>query len=157
MSGLGYYKYGYNPELPFYTDITTAATTPTTKTTPAAAQGGYFDADAYFAAGGLVSQPTPPMEPTVASQPTMAYTDGQGLVGAISAPPGLSPYNSVGSDGPHGSPMAFSPAAAAPTMTPDAPTLAMRNINSSPVAAPISQNPNLGYSLGMSPLSQLKG
>jgi len=118
---------------------------------------GYGSERAYYADGGLVSQPTPPAQPTVASQPTMAYTDGQGLVGAIASPPGLSPYDTVGSDGPHGSPMAFSPAAAAPTMTPDAPVLATHNVNASPVAAPISQNPNLGYSLGMSPLARLAG
>jgi hypothetical protein len=157
LSGLGYYRYAYNPETPFYTDITTAPTTPATKTTPAAAQGGYFDADAYFADGGLVSSPRPPVQPTVASMPTMAYTDGQGLVGAVAAPPALSPFNSMGSDAPHASPMAPAPAAAAPTMTPDAPMLGTYNVNASPVAAPISQNPNLGYSLGMSPLARRAG
>ena len=157
LGALSYYKYGYNPETPFYTALTTAPTTPTTTSTPAAAQGGYFDADAYFADGGLVASPRPPVQPTVASQPTMAYTDGQGLVGSIAAPPALSPFNSMGSDAPHASPMAPAPAAAVPTMTPDAPMLATKNINASPVSAPISQNPNLGYSLGMSPLARLAG
>jgi len=135
--------YGERPESPFYK--------------PAAAKGGYFDADAYFAEGGLVAPPKPPVQPTVAAYPTMAYTDGQGLVGAVSAPPALTPYEMFGSDAPHASPMAPAPAAAAPTMTPDSPLLAMRNVNATPVAAPISQNPNLGYSIGMSPLSRLKG
>jgi hypothetical protein len=144
MSGLNFYSYGMGSENPFYR-------------APAAAKGGYFDADAYFAEGGLVAPPKPPVQPTVAAYPTMAYTDGQGLVGAVSAPPALTPYDMFGSDAPHASPMAPAPAAAAPTMTPDSPLLAMRNVNATPVAAPISQNPNLGYSLGMSPLSRLKG
>lgn len=144
MSGLNFYSYGMGNENPFYK-------------APAAAKGGYFDADAYFAEGGLVGSPKPPVQPVVAPYPTMAYTDGQGLVGAIAAPPALSPYEAAGSDAPHASPMAPAPAAAAPTMSPDSPLLAMRNVNATPVAAPISQNPNLGYSLGMSPLSRLKG
>jgi len=118
---------------------------------------GYGPAYKYYADGGIVSPPRPPVQPTVASQPTMAYTDGQGLVGAVASPPGLLPSDSVGSDAPHTSPMAFAPAAAAPTLTPDEPMLATRNVNASPVAAPISQNPNLGYSLGMSPLARLAG
>ena len=142
-----YLNYGYLPETAFYTS----------QLAPKAASGGYFDADAYFADGGLVASPRPPVQPTVASQPTMAYTDGQGLVGSIAAPPALSPFNSMGSDAPHASPMAPAPAAAVPTMTPDAPMLSTKNINSSPVSAPISQNPNLGYSLGMSPLARLAG
>jgi hypothetical protein len=135
--------YGENPETGFYK--------------PAAAKGGYFDADAYFADGGLVTPPKPPVQPVVAPYPTMAYTDGQGLVGSVAVPPALSPYQSFGSDAPHASPMAPAPAAAAPSLQAGPLTLATHNVNASPVAAPISQNPNLGYSLGMSPLSRLKG
>jgi hypothetical protein len=140
---LNYLLYGYGNESSFYK--------------PAAARGGYFDADAYFANGGLVASPTPPVQPTVAASPTMAYTDGQGPVGAVAAPPAMAPSDMFGSDAPHASPMAFAPAAAAPTLTPDSPNLATYNVNATPVAAPISQNPNLGYSLGLPPLSALKG
>ena len=140
---LNYLLYGYGKESSFYK--------------PAAAQGGYFDADAYFADGGLVATPTAPAQPTVASYPTMAYTDGQGPVGAIAAPPAMPASDLFGSDAPHASPMAPAPAAAAPTLTPDSPFLATQNVNATPVPAPISQNPNLGYSLGMPPLSGLKG
>jgi len=140
---LNYLLYGYGPEAAFYK--------------PTAARGGYFDADAYFANGGLVASPTPPVQPTVAAAPTMAYTDGQGPVGAVAAPPAMAPSDMFGSDAPHASPMAFAPAAAAPTLTPDSPSLATYNVNATPVAAPISQNPNLGYSLGLPPLSALKG
>jgi hypothetical protein len=140
---LNYLLYGYGPESSFFK--------------PAAAQGGYFDADAYFADGGLVATSAPPAQPTVASYPTMAYTDGQGPVGAIAAPPAMPASDLFGSDAPHASPMAPAPAAAAPTLTPDSPFLATQNVNATPVPAPISQNPNLGYSLGLPPLSGLKG
>jgi hypothetical protein len=140
---LNYLLYGYGKESSFYK--------------PAAARGGYFDADAYFADGGLVAAPTAPAQPTVASYPTMAYTDGQGPIGAIAAPPAMPASDLFGSDAPHASPMAPAPAAAAPTLTPDSPFLATQNVNATPVPAPISQNPNLGYSLGMPPLSGLKG
>ena len=133
-----------NPEFGFYQTNRTP--------TPYAAHGGYFDADAYFADGGLVSAQGAPVQPMVASMPTMAYTDGQGLVGAIAAPPGLTPYDSYGSDAPHASPMAPAPAAAAPSFSGPLQTLGTRNTNAAPVPAPISQNPNLGYSLGLSGL-----
>ena len=117
---------------------------------------GYGPATSYYADGGLVSQPTPPMQPLIESTPTMAYTDGQGTVGSVAQPPGLYPSDTVGSDAPHASPMAPSPAAAAPTIAPLQMNPTTYNTNSLPVPAPISQNPNVGYSLG-SPLSQLKG
>jgi hypothetical protein len=133
-----------NPEFGFYQTNRTP--------TPYAAHGGYFDADAYFADGGLVSAQGAPVQPMVASMPTMAYTDGQGLVGAIAAPPGLTPYDSYGSDVPHASPMAPAPAAAAPSFGGPLQALGARNTNAAPVPAPISQNPNLRYSLGLSGL-----
>jgi hypothetical protein len=132
------YRYGFGPERSYY-----------------AAEGGYFDADQYFANGGLASPMLPPSQSTTPSFPTMAFTDGGGPVGSIAQPPGLAASDAVGSDAPHASPMAPSPAASVPTMTPGLAPLAMRNINASPAVSPISQNPNVGYALGKSPLSNL--
>jgi hypothetical protein len=124
---------------------------------PKVARGGYFDADLYFAEGGPVTSPNPPTQTMLSPMPTMAYTDGQGSVGAVAAPPALSGYDMVGSDAPHASPTAPAPAAAAPSFMPPLQRAATYNTNASPVAAPISQNPNLGYSLGVPPLTGLKG
>lgn len=142
---IDWYRYGEAyPEFGFYQTNRVP--------TPYAARGGHFDADAYFADGGLVSQPRAPVQPTVAAMPTMAYTDGQGLVGSVAAPPGLTPYDAYGSDAQHASPMAPAPAAAAPSFGGPLQALAARNTNAAPVPAPIPQNPNLGYSLGLSGL-----
>jgi hypothetical protein len=135
------YTYGFGAERAYYA--------------PAAARGGYFDADQYFANGGLVSPLQPPSQPTVPPYPTMAFTDGGGPVGSIAQPPGLVASDAYGSDAPHASPMAPSVAASVPTMQPGLSTLAMRNVNASPAPSPISQNPNVGYALGQSPLSNL--
>lgn len=132
------YRYGMGPERTYYS-----------------AEGGYFDADQYFANGGLVSPMQPPSQPTVPPYPTMAFTDGGGPVGSIAQPPGLAASDAYGSDAPHASPMAPSIAASVPTMQPALSTLAMRNVNASPAPSPISQNPNVGYALGQSPLSNL--
>jgi hypothetical protein len=121
-----------------------------------AADGGYFDADSYFSDGGLTTPSNPPSMPTMSSFPTMAFTDGQGPVGNIAQPPGLLPSDAVGSDAPHASPMAPSPAAAAPSMSTLQQTLGARNTNASPAMAPVPQNPNVGYALGQSPLSNLR-
>ena len=122
---------------------------------PTAARGGYFDADQYFADGGLVTPQNPPAMPTVSAFPTMAFTDGQGPVGTIAQPPGLLPSDSVGSDAPHASPMAPSPAAASPGFSVLQQVLGSRNANASPALSTVSQNPNVGYALGKSPLSKL--
>jgi hypothetical protein len=119
-------------------------------------RGGYFDADQYFADGGLVTQKNPPSAPTVSAFPTMAFTDGQGPVGAIAQPPGLVPSDAVGFDAPYASPMAPSPAAASPSMSVLQQTLGSRNTNASPALAPVPQNPNVGYALGLSPLSRFR-
>jgi hypothetical protein len=131
-------KYGFGAEQKFY-----------------AAQGGYFDADQYFADGGLVSPMQPPAQPTVPPYPTMAFTDGTGPVGSIAQPPGLTASDAYGSDAPHASPMAPSIAASVPTVQPGLTTLAMKNVNASPAPSPVSQNPNVGYAFGQSPLSKL--
>ena len=136
------FRYGFGAEQTYYG--------------PAAADGGYFDADQYFADGGLVSPQNPPSMPTMSSAPTMAFTDGQGTIGAIAQPPGMLPSDSYGSDAPHASPMAPSPAAAAPGLSVLQQTLGSRNTNASPVVAPVPQNPNVGYALGQSPLSRLR-
>ena len=135
-------QYGTGPEYKYYGAL--------------AAKGGYFDADQYFAEGGLAAPLSPPAMPTTSTFPTMAYTDGQGPVGTVAQPPGLSPSDLVGSDAPHASPVAVSPAAAAPGLQVEAPLLAMRNLNASQVPAPVPQNPNVGYALGSSPLSALR-
>jgi hypothetical protein len=135
-------KYGFGAEQQFYS-------------APAAANGGYFDANQYFADGGMVQPLSPPTTPLISSQPTMAFTDGTGSVGSIAQPPGLAPSDAYGSDAPHASPMAPSVAAAVPTMQPGLATLAMPNVNASPVTSQVSQNPNVGYALGNSPLSNL--
>ena len=132
------YRYGMGPERAYYS-----------------AEGGYFNADQYFANGGLVSPTQPPSQPTVPPYPTMAFTDGGGPVGSIAQPPGLAASDAYGSDAPHASPMAPSIAASVPTMQPGLTTLAMKNVNASPAPSPISQNPNVGYALGQSPLSNL--
>jgi hypothetical protein len=137
------YHYGFGAERQYY------------GLAPAAASGGYFDADQYFANGGLVSPMQPPSQSTVPPFPTMAFTDGGGPVGSIAQPPGLLASESVGSDAPHASPMAPSVAASVPTMQPGLATLSMRNVNASPAPSPISQNPNVGYALGQSPLSNV--
>ena len=131
-------RYGMGPERAYYS-----------------AEGGYFNADQYFANGGLVSPMQPPSQSTVPPFPTMAFTDGGGPVGSIAQPPGLLASDSVGSDAPHASPMAPSVAASVPTMQPGLATLSMRNVNASPAPSPISQNPNVGYALGQSPLSNV--
>jgi len=123
---------------------------------PVAARGGYFNADQYFADGGLVTAQNPPSMPTMSSTPTMAFTDGQGSIGAIAQPPGLLPSDSYGSDAPHASPMAPAPSAAAPTLSPLQQLIGSSNANASPTLAPVPQNPNVGYALGMSPLSSLR-
>jgi len=120
-----------------------------------AAKGGYFDANQYFADGGLVQPLSAPTIPLVSAQPTMAFTDGAGAVGNIAQPPGLAPSDSYGFDATTASPMAPSVAAAVPTMQPGLATLASPNVNASPVPSPIAQNPNVGYALGNSPLSNL--
>jgi len=119
------------------------------------AEGGMFDADKYFADGGLVAPAQPPATSTAPPYPTMAFTDGGGAVGSIAQPPGLVASDAFGSDAPHASPMAPSIAASVPTVQPALQTLASRNTNASPAPSPISQNPNVGYSFGLSPLSQL--
>jgi hypothetical protein len=118
---------------------------------------GYGAESSYYAEGGPVTAPNPPTQTMLSSMPTMAYTDGQGSVGAVAAPPALSGYDMVGSDAPHASPTAPAPAAAAPSFMPPPQRAATYNTNASPVAAPISQNPNMGYSLGLPPLTGLKG
>jgi hypothetical protein len=94
----------------------------------------------YMAEGGM------------ASFPAMAYTDGQS---SIAMPPGLSPYDSAGADVLGASPMSPPPAAAAPNFTSPGPLSASMNANAGQFPSQISQNPNLGYSLGQSPLSRL--
>ena len=121
------------------------------------ADGGYFDADQYFADGGLVQPLSPPTTPVVSAQPTMAFTDGAGAVGSIAQPPGLYQSDAYGSDAPHASPMAPSVAAAVPSFQPGLATLATPNVNASPTPSPIAQNPNVGYAVGNSPLSNLAG
>ena len=118
---------------------------------------GFGGERAFYAEGGPVTAPNPPTQVMLSPMPTMAYTDGQGYVGAVAAPPAMSGYDMVGSDAPHASPTAPAPAAAAPSFMPPPQRAATYNTNASPVAAPISQNPNLGYSLGMPPLTGLKG
>ena len=137
------YSYGFGSERQYYGAV------------PTAARGGYFNADQYFADGGLVQPLSPPTTPLVSAQPTMAFTDGAGAVGSIAQPPGLAPSDSYGSDAPHASPMAPSVAAAVPSMQPGLATLAVPNVNASPVTSQVSQNPNVGYALGNSPLSNL--
>jgi hypothetical protein len=132
------YSYGFGKERQFY-----------------AADGGQFNADQYFADGGMVQPLSPPTTPLISAQPTMAFTDGAGAVGSIAQPPGLAPSDSYGSDAPHASPMAPSVAASVPTMQPGLATLAVPNVNASPVTSQVSQNPNVGYALGNSPLSNL--
>ena len=140
-------KYGSGAERTFFR--------PWTKEV-AAADGGYFDADQYFADGGLTTPTTTPGMPTTSSFPTMAFTDGQGAVGSIAQPPGVMPSDAVGFDGPNASPMAPAPSAAAPTMSVLQQNLGSRNTNASPAMAPVPQNPNVGYALGQSPLSNLR-
>ena len=132
------YRYGFGSERKYYS-----------------AKGGMFNADQYFADGGMVQPLSPPTTPLVSAQPTMAYTDGTGAVGNIAQPPGLAQSDAYGSDAPHASPMAPSVAAAVPTMQPGLATLAMPSVNASPTPSPIAQNPNVGYALGNSPLSNL--
>jgi hypothetical protein len=137
------YRYGMGPERQYYGMV------------PTAAKGGYFDANQYFADGGMVQPLSPPTTPLVSAQPTMAFTDGAGSVGSIAQPPGLAPSDAYGSDAPHASPMAPSVAASVPTMQPGLATLAMPNVNAGPATSQVSQNPNVGYALGNSPLSNL--
>jgi hypothetical protein len=139
------YQYGFSAEQNFYTPYKI----------PTAAKGGMFNADQYFADGGLVQPLTPPVQPPEASQPTMSYTDGQGALGSIAQLPGMPEYNTVGSDVTPASPMAPSPAAAAPSMRAGLSSLAMPNINAGSSISPIAQNPNVGYAVGNSPLSNL--
>jgi hypothetical protein len=137
------YHYGFGAERQYYGSA------------PAAAKGGYFDAEQYFADGGLVQPLSPPTTPLVPTQPTMAFTDGVGAVGSIAQPPGLAPSDAFGFDEASASPMAPSVAAAVPSMQPGLATLATPNVNANPVPSPIAQNPNVGYALGNSPLSNL--
>jgi hypothetical protein len=139
------YRYGFGSERQYYGIV------------PAAAKGGYFDAERYFADGGMVQPLSPPTTPLVSAQPTMAFTDGAGSVGSIAQPPGLSQLDSFGSDAPHASPMAPSVAAAVPSFQPGLATLATPNVNAGPSPSPIAQNPNVRYALGKSPLSNLAG
>ena len=86
-----------------------------------AARGGAVNADAYFAEGGMAYSPQSPPPPGAMADrsfPTMAFTDGQGAIGYIAEPPGLSPYQSAGRDGLMPMPHAPSPAAAAPRRWP---------------------------------------
>jgi hypothetical protein len=99
-----------------------------------------------FAMGGPVVQ---------SSFPVTAYTDGQGPVGAIAAPPALTGYQAAGYDNVVGSPMAPAPAAAAPSLFGGGPLSAARNTNAMPVQSQISQNPNVASSLGYGPLARL--
>ena len=123
-----------------------------------AARGGAVNADAYFAEGGMAySSQNPPQPGTVADRsfPVMAFTDGQGPLGYIAEPPGLSPRQMVGHDGLMPMPNAPSPAAASPSMAPQGALSAIQNRNAGPFPSPIGQNPNLGYSFGNGPLSDL--
>jgi hypothetical protein len=131
-------KYGFGAQQQFY-----------------AAKGGMFDANQYFADGGMVQPLSPPTTPLVSAQPTMAFTDGAGAVGSIAQPPGLYQSDAYGSDAPHASPMAPSVAAAVPSFQPGLATLATPNVNARPTPSPIAQNPNVGYATGNSPLSNL--
>jgi hypothetical protein len=149
----------YGPDGSSYSDPAAAARAGVTNWTyepPKLARGGAFDADRYFADGGLVTPQNPPSMPTISSAPTMAFTDGQGAVGNIAQPPGLLPSDAYGSDAPHASPMAPAPAAAAPGLSSLQQAIGSRNTNASPVVAPVPQNPNVGYALGLSPLSSLR-
>ena len=137
------YNYGFGSERQYYGSV------------PAAAKGGMFNADQYFADGGLVQPLSPPTTPLVSAQPTMAFTDGVGAVGSIAQPPGMYQSDAYGSDAPHASPMAPSVAAAVPSFQPGLATLATPNVNASPTLSPIAQNPNVGYATGNSPLSNL--
>jgi hypothetical protein len=137
------YNYGFGSERQYYGWV------------PAAADGGLFNADQYFADGGLVQPLSPPSTPVVPAQPTMAFTDGAGPIGSIAQPPGLSPDQTVGFDASNASPMAPSSAAAAPSFQSGLGALAMPSTNASPVLSQIAQNPNVGYALGSSPLSKL--
>ena len=137
------YHYGMGPEKTFYDMVKV----------PAAAQGGMFNADQYFADGGLVQPLSAPTTPLVSNPPTMAFTDGVGPIGSIAQPPGLPPSDTVGFDAANASPMAPSPAAAAPSIQPGLQSLAMSNVNATPAPSPIAQNPNVGYALGKGPLS----
>lgn len=132
------YSYGSGAERQFY-----------------AADGGQFNAEQYFADGGIVQPLSPPTTPLVSAQPTMAFTDGAGAIGSIAQPPGLAPSDAYGFDASTASPMAPSVAAAVPSLQPGLSTLATPNVNASPTPSPIAQNPNVGYALGNSPLSNL--
>lgn len=107
---------------------------------------GYNPEGLKFAMGGPVVQ---------SSFPVTAYTDGQGPVGAIAAPPALTGYQAAGYDNVVGSPMAPAPAAAAPSLFGGGPLSAARNTNAMPVQSQISQNPNVASSLGYGPLARL--
>lgn len=138
------------------TPLPLSSVTPTTTTTPPApapstsrvfsplanpeTYGAGPEHRFYMAEGGM------------ASFPSMAYTDGQS---SIAMPPGLSPYESAGADVLGASPMSPPPAAAAPNFTSPGPLSASMNANAGQFPSQISQNPNLGYSLGQSPLSRL--
>jgi len=137
------YHYGFGSERQYYGLV------------PAAAQGGYFDSEQYFADGGLVSPSPQPAQPLMSAQPTMAFTDGVGAIGNIAQPPGLSSQDSFGFDTDTASPMAPSPAAASPAVMSPLQNLSAKNVNGVPAPSPIAQNPNVGYALGKSPLSNL--
>jgi hypothetical protein len=51
--------------------------------------------------------------------------------------------------------MAPAPAAQAPGLSVLQQQLGSRNSNSNPVMSPVSQNPNVGYTLGNGPLSRI--
>ena len=114
-----------------------------------------FNADQYFADGGLVQPLSAPTTPLISTQPTMAFTDGAGPVGAIAQPPGLPQSDTVGFEAADASPMAPSLAAAAPSFQPGLQSFAMSNVNAMPTPSPIAQNPNVGYALGKGPLSRI--
>ena len=125
----------------------------TTKATPAPSTSRVFSPLADYANYGAGPEHKFYMaEGGMASFPTMAYTDGQS---GIAMPPGLSPYDAAGTDVLALSPMAPPPAAAPPNLSGTGPLSASMNVNAGQIPSQISQNPNLGYSLGQSPLSRL--
>jgi hypothetical protein len=119
---------------------------------------GYNPENIQFAEGGQVSYKQPLQQTSYdQSFPITAYTDGQGPVGNIAVPPGLSGYSSAGFDNQVGSPLAPASPASAPSLSGVGPLSAYRNVNASPIQSQISQNPNVAYSLGIGPLSQYRG
>ena len=108
-------------------------------------QRNYLLGQQNYANGGLV-------DPT---RPTQAFTDGAFTPGYVSAPPGLTAYDSFGSDAMHASPLAPAPAASVPMLSMGYPMSMYMNKNAGPVASPVPQNPNVAASVGPGPLSRL--